>query len=440
MTQSLQDFQELIKSSPQTTMPTGARYLTEFIGQTDGVRYTAQGIQFEERGRLVEPPQPNEVLIKTTSVSLCGTDLALIDKAHQGELPAEAIGKVVGHEAAGFIVGVGSEVKGWEIGQFVCLDSHFSCSQEGHNHFDDCVQSGKGCDGIVGGIRGVLDDEGQRTEPPDGYWSRVIAVPASALPIELPLEIATHLKAPSTLESLGNIYMMVVKMKQEGLLDNPERTLCLVVGLGATGYPMAAVASHYGFRVVGINPSEWKRQFALEQGACQVAYAGINEATSELEGYDRVVVIVTADHPSAHEQALNFLETEAGGLSRRVAIIFGLFADPKKPMPGAPPAMANLPQRDFVFSRHQFKTDSGVEVYGVCGRDLESWQMLMADLQPDADGQSPNLARMLNEAQFQPVGEDPLLAICEALNQGSKHIENVLTENRALKLVANLLK
>lgn len=426
----------ILSMKPVTT--NGSTYLEEALGAVDCVRYTTAGIEFETNGRTIQPPLPDEVLLLPTSVSLCGTDLALIEKALHGQLPKESLAKVVGHEAAGFIVGVGSNVKNWKIGQYVCLDSHFSCGNNNHHSFQDCVMSGKGCDGIAGGIRGALQTDGTRAEPYDGYWSRIIAIPASALPIELPLEIAQHLKAPSTLESLGNLYMIIGQMKKIGLTENPAKTLCVVSGLGATGYPMAAVATHYGFPVVGINPSEGKRNFAVEQGAVKFAFPTLQEVSPELETYENIVIVVTADHPSAHEDALKFLHTTAASKKRKVAILFGLYADPKQPIAGAPKEFETLPQRDFVFSRKSFTTEDGVEVYGVCGRDLAAWNGLMQDLTP-VQTKPPHLVEMLNAAQLQTTGKDPLEGIAATLNKGAQHVEETLRSNNALKLVANFL-
>jgi len=435
---SLYEIQKALSSMPTTTT-NGASYLQDVVGAVDCVRYTPNGIEFETNGRTIQPPLPDEVLLLPTSVSLCGTDLALIEKALHGQLPKESMAKVVGHEAAGFIVGVGANVKNWKIGQYVCLDSHFGCGSHDHHSFHDCVMSGKSCDGIAGGIRGALKDDGTRAEPYDGYWSRVIAIPASALPIKLPLDIAQHLKAPSTLESLGNLYMIIGQMKKIGLTQNPEKTLCIVSGLGATGYPMAAVATHYGFHVVGINPSEGKRAFALQQGAVQSAYQTLQEVASELPTYENIVIVVTADHPAAHEDALQFLHEHAQTHKRKVAIMFGLYADLKQPIAGAPQEYATLPQRDFVFSRKSFTTEDGVEVYGVCGRDIDAWNSLMHDLQPQ-NNQPPHLVEMLNAAQLQTTGDDVLEGIATTLNKGAEHVEETLRSQNALKLVANFLK
>jgi threonine dehydrogenase-like Zn-dependent dehydrogenase len=430
---------------PQTAA-NGATVLPEFIGTTDCVRYVSGGIEFQAEGREIKEPAPDEVMLLATSVSLCGTDVDLIKKAQANQLPVEAMGKVVGHEAAGFVVGVGANVTDWQIGQMVCLDSHFACGRPGHDHFDDCVHSGQSCDGIVGGIRGELAEDGHRQEPRDGYWSRVMVVPASALPLELPVAVAQHLTAPSTLESLGNIYMIVGELEKQGLLENPGRTALVVSGLGATGYPMAAVAKHYGFHVVGVNPSEGKRVFAQTAGAIDESFATTAELLPHFKSHldkgeiDNFVIVVMSGHEAALEDALAVLnDAQLTGAKRRACIIFGLYSDAQKPMPGMPAGSKPVPQRDFVFSRMSYTSDNGVEVYGVCGRDLKAWQMLMKDLQPDSAGNPPALATMLNKAIYTLPVADPLQEIAETLNKGAKNVEQVLREHQALKLAANLV-
>jgi threonine dehydrogenase-like Zn-dependent dehydrogenase len=430
---------EAILQESVTIGQDGSRYLDSAIGKFDCVRYVADGIEFQPSGREISVPMANEVLILPTSVSLCGTDIGLIEKARAGQLPAEIVGKVVGHEAAGFVVGVGADVKKWQIGQFVCLESHYCCGYRGHQSFNDCVMSGLSCDGIAGGIRGALNEDNSRADAYDGYWSNILAIPSSALPVELPLDVAENLLAPSTLESLGNLYMIMGQLETLVLTSDPSKTLLVVSGLGATGYPMAAVAKHYGFFVAGINPSASKRDFAKKQGAVDVAYETLDEVLVHKNEFENIVIVVTAGQNSAHEDAMKFLATQASDRKRKVAILFGLYSDPKQPIAGAPEQFAQVPQRDFVFSRQSFKTGEGVEVYGVCGRDLKSWQSLMLDLTP-VNGEIPHLVNMLNAAQLQVLGESALSDIAQTLNQGAAHVESSLRAKNALKLVANLIK
>lgn len=447
---SLTKLRDFLLDANASTTESSATLIPEFVTQADCVRYADDGIEFQPGGLSVSEPKPDEVMILPVAVSLCGTDVALIDKARAGNLSPESNGKVVGHEASGFVVGIGKDVAEageWRIGDMVCLDSHFACQNAEHASFDDCVASGASCDGIVGGIRGALKPNGDRDETHDGYWSRVFTVPVSALPIKLPLDVANHLAAPSTIESLGNIYMMVEQMESVGLLENPSESLVVVSGLGATGYPMAAVAKHYGFDVVGVNPSEGKRSFALDQKVVDSAYQDLSMLKSHVPGKKNVIVIVTAGVEQAHQEALDWLEslTEETGIERRAAIIFGLFSDAEKPLPYCPADLLTkqgqpLPQRDFVFSRKSFETKSRTEVYGVCGRDLRSWQMLMTDLAPNDQGQPPRLVEQLNAAIHVLHGDNSLQEIAEILNQGSDSVKSFLKESGKLKLAACFIK
>lgn len=455
-----------VVQAPVVSSQNGSTVVQDILSDTDCVRYVPGGTEFQAAGRKITEPAPDEVVLLATSVSLCGTDIDLIKKAQANTLPAEAMGKVVGHEAAGFVVGLGSKVKTegkWQIGDMVCLDSHFACERSQHSHFDDCVHSGQSCDGIVGGIRGAMQPDGQRAQPRDGYWSRLLVVPVSALPVPLPVETAQHLRAPSTLESLGNIYMIIGQLKDSGLLEKPATAALLVSGLGATGYPLAAVAAHYGFQVYGINPSPGKRQFALEAGVMKEAWASMSEAqpaiTAQLKAgkIDQVIVVVMAGQPAALEEALAALESEEWrAATRRACIVFGLYSDPQAVMPGLPADSKPIAQRDFVFSRQHFVTPSGTIVAGVCGRDLRAWQTLMADIAPQAPATPPGnqaspsnqaaaqssppaLVTQLNQAIYSLPTPDPLHSIADELNQGAEHIQQLLRTQKALKLAANFV-
>ncbi len=79
--------------------------------------------------RLVEIPEPgpHEVLIKIKATSICGTD------RHIYHWDAWAAGRIrppliIGHEACGHVVRVGSEVTLLKEGDFVSAESHIPCT------------------------------------------------------------------------------------------------------------------------------------------------------------------------------------------------------------------------------------------------------------------------------------------------------------------------
>ena len=80
---------------------------------------------------------PGEILLKVRVCGLCGTD---ISKIVERRVPP---GTVLGHEVAGDIVKVGRGVKGFKVGQAVCVSHHIPCFQCHfcrHGNFSACRQ------------------------------------------------------------------------------------------------------------------------------------------------------------------------------------------------------------------------------------------------------------------------------------------------------------
>jgi threonine dehydrogenase-like Zn-dependent dehydrogenase len=103
---------------------------------------------FHRSGRfgLEEKPMPSagptEAVVKTKLTTICGTDLHIV----RGEYPVDP-GLTIGHEAVGTIYELGSEVKGYEIGQRVLVGAITPCGQchpclDGHS---------SQCNGALGG-------------------------------------------------------------------------------------------------------------------------------------------------------------------------------------------------------------------------------------------------------------------------------------------------
>ncbi len=76
--------------------------------------------------RLQEMPKPEigprELLVKVVSSGICGSDVMEWYRIKRAPL-------VLGHEIAGDIVGVGSEVKGYGVGQRVFVSHHVPCGE-----------------------------------------------------------------------------------------------------------------------------------------------------------------------------------------------------------------------------------------------------------------------------------------------------------------------
>jgi L-iditol 2-dehydrogenase len=70
-------------------------------------------------------PSPDEVLIRIAACGICGSDIHGFDGSSGRRIPPI----IMGHEGAGTIAVIGSEVTGWNIGDRVTFDSTICCGQ-----------------------------------------------------------------------------------------------------------------------------------------------------------------------------------------------------------------------------------------------------------------------------------------------------------------------
>ena len=87
-------------------------------------KYPQMGLWLEE----VEVPQPgkNDVKIKISKTSICGTDLHIYnwDRWSQETIP---VPMVIGHEFVGHIAEIGENVMGFKVGDLVSGEGHIVC-------------------------------------------------------------------------------------------------------------------------------------------------------------------------------------------------------------------------------------------------------------------------------------------------------------------------
>src|SRR5688572_21298626 len=91
--------------------------------------------------RLEEWPRPKigegEILLRTASASVCGTDIRMLANGHAFATPERPL--IIGHEMSGVIAEVGAGVHNFRVGQRVCVapnynptDSKLVALGEGH--------------------------------------------------------------------------------------------------------------------------------------------------------------------------------------------------------------------------------------------------------------------------------------------------------------------
>ena len=79
-------------------------------------------------GRTCADPGPGEVVVAPTVVGICGSDMHLYKEGRIGDSVVEAP-LVLGHEAAGRIVAVGSQVTEFTVGDRVIVEPGIACGQ-----------------------------------------------------------------------------------------------------------------------------------------------------------------------------------------------------------------------------------------------------------------------------------------------------------------------
>lgn len=284
---------------------------------------------------------PDEVLIRINATGICGTDIHIWnwDAWAAATVPVPLI---TGHEFAGEIVEIGSQVTGLALGQ--------RCSGEGHLTGHDSRQSRAGKFHLDPGTRGI----GVNAQGAFAQYLKLPAFNVVPLPDDIPDEIG------AILDPLGNAVHTALSFD---LLGEDV----LITGAGPIGIMAAAVARHAGARHVvltDINPN----RLALAERVVpnlrpvNVSQEDLRDVTHELglkEGFD--VGLEMSGSQAALDQMV-----EALVMGGKIALL------------GIPPG-----QSPVDWSRIVFKA---ITIKGVYGREMfETWYKMIAMLQNGLD-------------------------------------------------------
>jgi threonine 3-dehydrogenase len=293
--------------------------------------------------RRVPKPQIgiDDVLIKIHKTAICGTDLHIYnwDVWSQKHIKPP---RVIGHEYVGEIAQIGSNVKGFQIGDVVSGEGHIICG-----HCRNCrAGNGQWCHNTQG--VGV-----QR----DGAFAEYLSIPASnCIPIskDIPEDIV------SFFDAFGNA-------THTALMFDVIGEDVLITGAGPIGMMAAAICRHNGARHVIITDiNDYRLNLAKKLGATKtvnVNHESLEEAMKEagmVEGFD--VALEMSGAPSALKQIFSTLRN--GG---KVALL-GLFGD-KQP---------ELDMDEIILK--------GATIQGIYGRKMyETWYKMAAMVQSGLD-------------------------------------------------------
>lgn len=282
----------------------------------------------------------NDVLIKIRKTAICGTDVHIFNWDHwsQQTIP---VPMTVGHEFVGEVAEIGTEVKGFTIGERVSGEGHITC---GH------------CRNCRAGRRHLCRNTvGVGVNRPGAFaeYLCIPAVNAFPLPDNVPDEIG------SILDPLGNATHTALSFDMVG-------EDVLIAGAGPIGTMAAAIARHVGARfVVVTDVNDYRLELAGRMGATRtvnVAREKLDQVMSELgmlEGFD--VGLEMSGNPAAFRDMLRTMNH--GG---RVAIL------------GIPSEEASIDWNQVIFK--------GLTLKGIYGREMfETWYKMTTMLQSGLD-------------------------------------------------------
>jgi 2-desacetyl-2-hydroxyethyl bacteriochlorophyllide A dehydrogenase len=189
-------------------------------------------------------PGPRQVVLEIDGCGICGTDIHLID----GELPYQPYPVIPGHEFAGTVVAVGSDVTEFAEGDRVAADPNIFC---GECHY---CSIGRGNLCVKYAALGVTQD---------GACAEYLAVPVPncfRLPDDMPLEIAPLIEPLSCV------------VHGFDLLPGRVGEHYLIYGAGTMGLMNAQVAARAGAASVSvIDLNEARLAVAKQLGVDAVA-------------------------------------------------------------------------------------------------------------------------------------------------------------------------
>jgi threonine 3-dehydrogenase len=292
-------------------------------------------------GDLPEPrPGPNDVLIRIAKTAICGTDMHIYKWDNWAQKTIR-VPMAVGHEYCGEIIELGSEVRGFGIGDRVSGEGHITC---GH-----CRNCRAGRRHLCRNTVGVGVDR-------QGCFAELLCIPAANA---FKLTPAISDDVASILDPFGNATHTALAFTMVG-------EDVLITGAGPIGIMAVAIARFVGARhIVITDVNDYRLGLARRMGASRainVARDTLDATMQELgmqEGFD--VGLEMSGNPQALRDLLRTMHH------------------------GGSVAMLGIPPDDTAIDWNQviFK---GLTLRGIYGREMfETWYKMSSLLQSGLD-------------------------------------------------------
>ena len=211
---------------------------------------------------VISKPGPHEVLIRTAACGLCHSDLHFIEGIYPHPLPA-----IPGHEAAGIVEAVGSEVRSVKVG-----DAVVTCLSAFCGRCDFCV-TGRLSLCTSGNTRRQPGDAPRITRPDGSTVNQMLNLSAYAEQMLIHENACVAINPDMPLDRAAVIGCAVTT--GAGTIFNackvtPGETIA-VVGCGGVGLATINAAKIAGAgRIIACDPIAEKRELAIKLGATDV--------------------------------------------------------------------------------------------------------------------------------------------------------------------------
>ncbi len=196
--------------------------------------------------RIEDLPIPEitdgEILVRVAACGVCHTDLHYID---HGVPTFKKPPLILGHEASGFVAGLGKSVKKFREGDRVLIPAVFTCGS---------------CRNCRAGRENICDEMQMLGNNIDGAYAEYVKVPAkdcSHLPDEIPIDAASIIA-----DAVSTPYHAVKNRAQVKPGD-----YVVVFGCGGVGINVVQIAAAVGASVLAIDIVDHKLDFSKKMGA-----------------------------------------------------------------------------------------------------------------------------------------------------------------------------
>jgi len=283
----------------------------------------------------IPQPGPHQALVRIRAVGLCGSDIHYYEHGKIGPYIVN-YPMILGHEAAGDVVAVGSEVRNVSVGDRVSIEPGVTCGR---------------CDYCKSGRYNLCPDvEFLATPPYDGAFCEYIAIRSDML-FRIP-EGMSYEKA-----ALVEPFSVGLHAIRRGHLKPGETVV--IMGMGPIGILAAMAARAAGARrIIGVDLEAFRLERALQIGATDVINLREEDAEAAIRritgGRKADLAIETAGNGRAAQSALQAVRR--GG---RVVLV-GLPQENETPL-SIPYIVDNEIDISGVFRYHN-TYPSGVEI------------------------------------------------------------------------------